>query len=130
MYQGKNGLSWPPFGLPSDSALLPQLILTLLFAVSYIQLLIIAGLVIGYCTLRPNSALNYLPLGQLVQKAYIHPRFHQDVLIPLFACVCTCSKDQVNNLPAVDVLGSLLFALVLTPGLIVMCSVLLLWLYW
>ena len=122
LYEGQNGLRWPPLRLPSHAAHSPLKAAAHLWALLWLSLayLHVLALAFFYHSLgltqdhgnRPRTRLLGLvkavanePLGQWCQRHGVATSLSHDTLIPLFAALATVSRSEAAAMPAGDVLN-------------------------
>jgi hypothetical protein len=105
IYSGANALSLTPIGVPSHfqsmAAFINYAFYLLVSGFSYLQLVFFAFF---YLYLLPGRS-SRMSLDDWCTSVWLNRRFVEEVVKPLFACVCTCSLPVVGEYPAVDILG-------------------------
>ena len=123
LYEGKNGLSWPPFSFPSTVDTLftrcRYLLNVLFLAIAYFHLLFLAffynytGL-----TARKESRstvvwrlLGWKNVGMEEMESWctrhrIGKGMREEVLEPLYAAISTVGREEVGQLPVGEILGT------------------------
>jgi predicted NAD/FAD-binding protein len=117
IYNGQNGLSLRPVSVPEVADLpvysidmlfhiFDYFLLTIFFALSYIYLLLISSYhyFSGHLETRSTHWLAQATFADFLHGTYIPPTFAEDILIPLFACVATCSPEELLDYPAAEFL--------------------------
>ncbi|GAA5943168.1 uncharacterized protein JCM15063_005223 [Sporobolomyces koalae] len=129
LYEGSSGLRWPPAAIPSSLAIatgsLPALLSStwarsryiihlLLFAISYLQLLVLSCLYVASGLTRQRRSLRVPfghvrnvasePLENWCQRHRISRIMQEEVLIPLMAAVATVGVDEARRMPIGEVL--------------------------
>ena len=122
LYEGKNGLSWPPFSFPSTVNTLytrSRYLLNVVFlAIAYFHLLFLAffynytGL-----TARKDSRralvwrlmgwknVGLEPMESWCTRHRIGKGMREEVLEPLYAAISTVGREEVGQLPVGEILG-------------------------
>ncbi|KAL8280638.1 hypothetical protein RQP46_006961 [Phenoliferia psychrophenolica] len=124
IYEGNNGLRWPPLALPSSIqspfARCTHIIHSLLLAISYLHLLVLAffyyhtgltGSQGGGSSVLAFAAaclgirnVGDEPLSEFCQRHHIWNKMREEVLEPLIAAVTTVGRDEVAVSPVGEAL--------------------------
>ncbi|BGP24213.1 microfibrillar-associated protein 1 [Rhodotorula toruloides] len=133
LYEGASGLRFPPVSLPSQfrksshRVQLSYLADTLLLAVAYIYILLLASFYVRLGLARPASTIPpsrtmrdhlkqlcfrllkleniaSVPLGEWCEKHRVPRRMREEVLVPLMAAVATIGVDEATEMPTGEVL--------------------------
>lgn len=126
IYNGGNGISLRPVGFPSNGHSLEHALSYLsilnvlfyfydmvhiiykssLFASCYIYLTILSFYHVYTFHTSPTSThpISRSTLSQFLSSTYLPRSFINEILIPLFACVATCSPSELMEYPAAEIL--------------------------
>ncbi|BGP31627.1 hypothetical protein JCM10296v2_003399 [Rhodotorula toruloides] len=133
LYEGASGLRFPPVSIPSHlrqssyRTQISYLAETLLLALSYLYILLLAFFYVRLGLARPTSTISpprtlrghlrqlcfrllrlenvaSVPLGEWCERHRVPRRMREEVLVPLMAAVATVGVDEAREMPAGEVL--------------------------
>ncbi|GAA99406.1 uncharacterized protein L969DRAFT_93868 [Mixia osmundae IAM 14324] len=109
IYSGSNGLSLRPVGIPRACNTITSLARYLALVISVALCYILLACFSIYHLLRghlsdPRHPISHQSLEDWQRSSYVSTHFVNLIVLPMFACVCTCTRDQLLHHPIAEIL--------------------------